>query len=135
MSELPSSAARRSAKDIIKRIPFVRAGLERKYDRMFLANFGFSRGVFDSFEQAAGSRPANRPVGCNVAEYASVHLDRLDHLQAYDYPVLFWLRPLLHDNCTLFDLGGNIGVHYHAYSKCLDYPPNLRWVVCDVPEV
>lgn len=135
MGAVLNSESSLSAKMILKRIPFIRAALERRHERMLLNNFGFSRGVFNTFEEAAVSSPRNRPVGCNVAEYASVHLDRLNHLEAYDYPVLFWLRPLLHDHCTLFDLGGNVGVHYHAYRKYLDYPAGFRWIVCDLPEI
>jgi putative methyltransferase (TIGR04325 family) len=51
----------------------------------------------------------------------------------YDYPVLFWLRPLFGVELGVFDLGGNVGVHYYGYRKYLPYTDSMRWTVCEIP--
>jgi putative methyltransferase (TIGR04325 family) len=36
---------------------------------------------------------------------------------------------------TIFDIGGSVGVHYHAYQKIMSYPTGVRWSVCETPEI
>jgi putative methyltransferase (TIGR04325 family) len=52
--------------------------------------------------------------------------------QPYDYPVLFWLTPILLENTHVLDVGGNVGVHYYVYQKHVPYPTGLRWTVCEL---
>jgi len=64
--------------------------------------------------------------------------NRENILFSYDYPVLLWLQSLLnlnHVEPTIFDFGGNVGIHFYAYEKYLKYPANLRWTICDLPEI
>jgi putative methyltransferase (TIGR04325 family) len=56
-------------------------------------------------------------------------------MYARDYPVLFWLATLLQEEVRIFDLGGSIGITYHAFQKYLQYPQRMRWTVCDQPGV
>ncbi|MFM6005971.1 MAG: methyltransferase, TIGR04325 family, partial [Sphaerospermopsis kisseleviana] len=62
-----------------------------------------------------------------------------DQIASYDYPVLFWFRKILDQNSspppTIFDFGGNVGTHYYTYSHFLDYSHELKWLVCDVPQI
>ena len=67
--------------------------------------------------------------------HADLLAARRNRIFSYDYPVLFWLKPLLADRLSIFDLGGHVGVHYYAYRRYLEYPKDLRWQVCEMPAV
>lgn len=93
------------------------------------------RGVYNNFQQAADSAPATKPMGYDHPEPANMYIQRTRQVYSSDYPVLFWLSSILKTNCKVFDLGGHIGVSYYAYQQYLDYPEDMQWLVCDVPEV
>ncbi|MBK7659826.1 MAG: methyltransferase, TIGR04325 family [Betaproteobacteria bacterium] len=112
--------------------------LKRRYDRVFEANreANLFRGVFATFDEAARSAPATRPLGYDNPDSAAMYLDRARRTYPTDYPMLFWLQKLFAQGArSVFDLGGHIGVSYYAYRKHLDYPAGLRWNVHDVPAV
>jgi putative methyltransferase (TIGR04325 family) len=119
-------------------LPPVRSLREREYENEFAGNcFGCFKGVYRTFSEAAESAPRTKPFGWNLPEFANADIfnDRLTKVFPYDYPVLFWLKSLLRPGSTVIDVGGNVGIHFYAYAKYLTYPANLRWIVCDVPEV
>jgi putative methyltransferase (TIGR04325 family) len=100
------------------------------------------RGVYRTFAEARAAAPRRTLVGYDQpvihdAESVAQATARSDvgALNPRDYPVLFWLRPLLRGNSTVFNLGGNVGLEYYAYRAKLDFPAGLSWVVCEVPEV
>jgi len=80
--------------------------------------------------------------------YASKYLDRshthpstIDRqlsvsrrLRVSDYPVLFYIRPLLTGDRVLFDLGGNVGNLFYCYRRYCDLPPGFRWRILDLPQ-
>ncbi|MBT8341807.1 MAG: methyltransferase, TIGR04325 family [Desulfatitalea sp.] len=107
-----------------------------RYNRKFECD-GYScfRGVFNSFDEAYASAPKKKNIGFNFPEVADLFLERTSKIQSYDYPMIFWLRSIIEKHQTLFDYGGNIGVHYYAYKEYLKYPEGLTWKVCEVPEV
>ena len=116
--------------------PLLRPVLERFYERRFARNgYGSFRGVFSSFEEAGRSAPHNKPVGFATYDYAQEFADRRSRIFSFDYPVLFWLAPLLRNPIRLFDYGGHCGTHFYAYARYVDYSPSLQWVVCDLPEI
>jgi putative methyltransferase (TIGR04325 family) len=116
--------------------PLVRPLLERVYEKRFSGNgYGGFRGVFASFEEASRSAPKNKPLGFGTQDYAEEFADRRSRIFSFDYPVMFWLAPLLHRGARLFDYGGHCGTHFYAYAQYIDYSPEMRWVVCDVPEI
>ncbi|WP_310486447.1 methyltransferase, TIGR04325 family, partial [Chamaesiphon sp. VAR_69_metabat_338] len=39
------------------------------------------------------------------------------------------------DPIEIFDFGGNLGIHFLSYANYLDFPSNLSWIVCDLPEI
>jgi putative methyltransferase (TIGR04325 family) len=95
---------------------------------------GVYYGVFDDFEQARAY----------IAAHAHKPLYQLDHqqwlrehrkLRPHDYPILFWLGQLLGAGKVdaqpprVFDLGGSLGVAYHAYRPYLPFPKGLIWQV------
>jgi putative methyltransferase (TIGR04325 family) len=130
--------ALRQLRGAITRLPPIQGLRAAKYEREFGGNFhGAFCGVYRSFDEALRSAPAGRPAGFDVPGVAEqdVLRSRVDRVFPYDYPVLFWLRPVLTAGVVVFDFGGHVGVHYHAYRRLLDFPPRLRWVVCELPAV
>ncbi len=121
----------------LKALPPVRAWQERAYERMFASDalYGSFRGVFRSFDEARTSAPKSRGVGFDLPAFGHEFRERLSRVYPYDYPVLFWLRAILAPDVRVLDYGGHVGVHFYAYRKYLEYPPGLRWCVCDVPAV
>jgi putative methyltransferase (TIGR04325 family) len=118
---------------LIKRIAPIQAVRAHKYERCFRRGYGLFRGIFSDFEDARRSAPQDRRLGMDWPEYARHHTDRVEHIEAYDYPCLFWLRRILDTNTRVLDYGGNVGVHYHAYARYLEYPAGLEWLVCELP--
>jgi len=103
--------------------------------RFAATGFGAFRGVFSGFEEARRSAPRDKPLGFDNQGYAQEYADRRTQIFSYDYPVLFWMAPLMRDPLKIFDFGGHCGTHFYAYSRYLTYPPGMRWVVYDLPEI
>lgn len=109
----------------------------RAHDRRFEENTSdhLFRGVFDTAEQALLSRPKGRPVGYDNVESAALYFSRMRH-ETYDYPAMFWIEKSIQAGMqTVFDVGGHIGIKFYAFAGPLNFPPSLRWTVCDVPAV
>ena len=94
-----------------------------------------ARGVFESFEHALSKAPKERKVGWDSASVARKLCERPKVLMPYDYPMLFWLSCLLRENPNLIDYGGSDGIHFRTYERYLQYPPEMNWLVCDLPEI
>lgn len=123
-----------SAKAFALRIPPLRAFTEGRYERAFLnPDLRLHRGVFETFGEARASAPRQSQVGFDVKDAIVDFADRFERVFAYDYPMLFWLGRIFQSSSSVFDWGGHLGIHYHAYRKFLDYPVGLRWTVCEVP--
>ena len=124
--------------DRLAELPGMRGWLAARYERRFAANTqeNLFRGVFESFDQAAASAPATRPIGYDHPEPAAMYRQRMKELYATDYPVLFWLGQSFQAGArSLFELGGHVGVSYYSYQKVLPFPAELQWSVHDVPTV
>jgi len=140
----------------IKQIPLVRklyCQLTKSiYERRFASDgYGTFLGVFDNFDQAIQSAPKTKNIGYNSAELAQEYAQMLEDrnwegsgrvIAEYDYPVLFWLSQILHETETdreiktsVFDFGGNVGVHFYAYRNYIDSLKDIEWMVCDVAEI
>ncbi len=93
-------------------------------------------GVYDSYAQALAEVPATMPGSYDLEVAGRIYHDRLDRVRVSDYPLLFWLSRLIAaGQRRIFDLGGHIGISYYGFRRHLDYPPDLRWQVHDVPAV
>ncbi|HXK17565.1 MAG TPA: methyltransferase, TIGR04325 family, partial [Polyangiaceae bacterium] len=103
-------------------------------DRRFERWPGAYRGVYPSFEAARAAAPKAK-LGFDHVELTHLYDDRLEKAFSSDYPVLFWLTKLLGEKRAVFDWGGHVGVSYYAYQKYLHLPHDLRWKVCEVPEI
>jgi putative methyltransferase (TIGR04325 family) len=133
-SQLP---ALRPVIEPLKRLPLIRNWQKRRRLAHFLSEEGFASfyGVFGSFSEARDALPKSKEHNQRAltAEYVNVRRHRVF---SYDYPVIYWLSVAFrHGTASVFDIGGSVGVHYHAYKKLLVYPPSLTWQVCDLPEI
>lgn len=117
-------------------LPGIQSVRERRYERRFIASeYPCFRGVYRTFEEARASAPNGSPIGFDDSAALGEFADRHDRIFPYDYPVMFWLRSIFADHSAVFDWGGHLGVHYHAYQRYLAYPAGLTWTVCEVPKV
>jgi putative methyltransferase (TIGR04325 family) len=124
-----------SVKGTVKRIPAVRGWLHARLYEHFLSPRGFTSyfGVYGSFEEARRHLPASQEFDSGEV-IAGLMNERLHRLYPYDYPVVYWLREAFLGGATsVYDIGGSVGVHFHAYRRILRYPDGLRWLVCEVP--
>jgi putative methyltransferase (TIGR04325 family) len=121
-------------KGLIRKIPGVRRLRELQYQRRFAGDcYGCFYGAFSSFEEARAAAPKSKHLGFDHPDYPSHHLDRMSRLEPHDYPAILWLSGALAPGIRVFDFGGNVGMHYYAYSRYTRYPPDLKWLVCDLP--
>ena len=120
-----------------RRIPLFENFLRARYEQEFATarEANLFRGIFGSTAEAAASAPAGLALGYDHPDPASLYRERLVQIYPTDYPVLFWLKHILGDVRTVFDLGGHVGVARYAYDRYLDFPDGLKWEVCDVPAV
>jgi len=120
-------------KSLALSIPFTR---EKYLQREFLRSAPSCKGIYGSFAEAMADLPGGKLSGYNhraVPEFYKTRA-RIDELNPGDYPILFWLSRLLPDALLVFELGGSIGLGYYSYRKYLLFPPQLRWIICEVPE-
>jgi len=110
---------------------------KHRYDRYFSAaqDVHIFRGVYDSFEAAAASAPASKPLSYDNEAAATMYNSRL-RADAYDYPAMFWLRRSFDEGMrSVFDVGGSVGIKYFAFRRLLDFPSDASWLVEDMPAV
>jgi putative methyltransferase (TIGR04325 family) len=94
------------------------------------------RGIFNSFDEAIAAAPKTKKIGYNNPDLAAEYRDTFAiEIGFYDYPMLLWLKDLLHNGCRIFDFGGNIGTHFYRYEQYLKYPDDLTWTICELPEI
>lgn len=107
-----------------------------RYERLFpRATWNAFKGVFGTYEEALQAVPKQALVGYDNDASARMYYERTNKFFAHDYPVLYWLRPLLRENLSIFDIGGHVGVGFYGYQRQVAYPAGLCWTVCDVPAV
>jgi putative methyltransferase (TIGR04325 family) len=118
-------------------LPPVRWARRRRFDQRFAtpAGGGACRGVYATFAEAARSAPSTSSLGYDSTDAASMYRDRLDRVFPSDYPVLYWLQRLMTDGAHVLDLGGHVGVSYHAFRPYLPTVSTVRWTVHDVAAV
>ena len=121
------------------KVPLFRAPLRRAYERYYFnraqGQIRLFSGVYPDFAAALEAIPADRRAGHDHAATAQRFTEDLYRVFPMDYPILFWLNRLLPQCRLLFDWGGNIGISYFAFQRHLQYPPELTWLVSDVPAV
>jgi putative methyltransferase (TIGR04325 family) len=92
-------------------------------------------GAFPSLEEAKTALPKDMPTSYDTPAAGALYRDRIETIFAHDYPVLFWMKPLLAEARRVFDLGGHVGIANYAYERYLGSLSEVSWIVCDVPAV
>jgi putative methyltransferase (TIGR04325 family) len=137
-------------KQFIKSIPYVketyryfrRLGYERRFQNEC---YGCFWGIFETLDQAIQAAPKTKPIGYDNDELAQEYVQMLESedwehtnelIRPYDYPVLFWLNSIFnHDSSnTVFDFGGNVGIHFYSYKKYLSLD-SKNWIIYDFPKI
>lgn len=119
-------------------LPGILQWRRQRFDRAFAGGDygGACRGVYASFDEAAEAAPRSLPLGYDNDGPAGMYRDRLERVYPSDYPMIHWLTKRLAEGVRrILDLGGHVGIGYYAYQRYIDYPPDLRWQVLDVPAV
>ncbi len=132
-----SRLARKFAEEAAQ-LPVLRPILQRRYRRRFNAASGqvrLFRGIYPDFASAVRDIPADRLQGYDNEASALRLADDRFRIFPFDYPVMFWLQKLLPECKLLFDFGGNAGISYFGYSKYLQYPATMTWLIKEVPAV
>ncbi len=91
------------------------------------------RRTFPSFGAAQDFARRFVPAGHEHPDVVAFHSSIADTIRESDFPVLFYLAPLLSGFRKVFDLGGNVGNLFYAYQKEVNFPPELSWYVLDLP--
>jgi len=99
---------------------------------MLDAWLGFRR-VFPSFADAQSCASKYIPSGHEHPDEIRFHTSISDTVRESDYPVLFYLAPLVPGLRNVFDLGGNVGNLFYSYQSKLSFPASLTWTVYDLP--
>ena len=108
----------------------------RRYESYFARaqDVHIFRGVFESFEAAAASAPATKPLSYDNEGAATMYMSRL-RTDSYDYPVMFWLQRYFNQGMrTVFDVGGSVGIKFFAFRRLVQFPEDI-WLVEDMPTV
>ncbi|HEY2256985.1 MAG TPA: methyltransferase, TIGR04325 family [Variovorax sp.] len=104
------------------------------YRRRFVDNRGENLflGSFETFKAAAAG----------VARYAAQRAPEdpplldIPQVNFSDYPSVFWLGRAFGEGMrSVFELGGQVGVKFYAFRRMLSYPADLRWTVCESPDM
>lgn len=115
-------------------VPLIRNLRQVRYEYQFRRWPGAFRGVYASFDQAVRTAPPGK-IGYDHPELASAYRNRLDPITS-EYPVMFWLQCALDRGARrVFDYGGHVGLAYHAFRGRMQYPSDLAWRVCDLPNM
>ena len=104
-------------------------------DKRLPADRQICDGVFRTFTEALEAVPKERKVSFDHPEMATHLEDMAEHVLVSDYAIAFWLHPLLRERSMIFELGGNVGVTYYALRQIISFPTDLKWLVCDLPEI
>lgn len=99
---------------------------------MLDACLGFRR-VFPSFAAAQACASKYISSGHEHPDEIRFHTSISDTVRESDYPVLFYLAPLVPTLHSVFDLGGNVGNLFYSYQSKLTFPASLIWTVYDLP--
>jgi putative methyltransferase (TIGR04325 family) len=92
-------------------------------------------GRYRSSEEAQSMVPPGRRASFDNEIMVSHNIEKFSTIHVFDWPVLFFLQKLIHENKlqVVTDFGGHIGVKFYAFRTMLDVPVNLTWQVVDVP--
>jgi putative methyltransferase (TIGR04325 family) len=100
------------------------------------------RGVFQTFSETNKVLPLNASLGYNQSQISESNnvsqltaRRTLGEIEDVDRAIVPWLQEAFRDSKKVFDLGGNVGVGYFGFKNYVDYPTDLNWQVCEIPEI
>ncbi|WP_170423843.1 methyltransferase, TIGR04325 family [Ruegeria arenilitoris] len=70
--------------------------------------------------------------GYDHEDVAEVNVDFMSRKTVWDYPVMYWLRSIQHDDMHVLDAGGHFGTKYIAFRKLCPLE-RVNWTVYDLP--
>ncbi len=91
--------------------------------------------MFGSLEEAKAAIPPGASDSYDSPAAGELYRERMEHVFPHDYPVLFWMKPVIPDARRVFDLGGHVGIANYTYERYLGAFSSVEWTVCDVPSV
>jgi putative methyltransferase (TIGR04325 family) len=119
--------------------PLFRPLIARVQHERFLSPSGLATydGVFSDFKSARARMPREDSPGFEATPSISEYIEiKSKKAYAYDYPVIWWLQRALESGAsTIMDIGGSVGVHYHAYEHYMAMPGNLTWLVVELAPI
>lgn len=119
------------------RAPGLRHFVESSFEREFVGNRDRNMflGAFDTYEAAAVQAARYGVRGYDNEASAELYLANL-RPDAHDYPAMFWFSKFFAAGLLrVADVGGNVGVKFHAYRNAVPLPHDVDWTVVDVPAV
>lgn len=112
----------------MRRTAFQHQFLNDPYSRLF-------DGVYATFDEAMRHAPPSKPTSFDNSASAERYRGKLN-VDIYDYPAMFWLAQSFAEGLArVADLGGSVGIKFHAFGKHMHFPAALRWLVIDLPAV
>jgi putative methyltransferase (TIGR04325 family) len=93
------------------------------------------QGLYAGYDQAFAAASRKGRAGYDHDDVAPVSFEAMCRVEAWDYPVLFWLGRLLADGGNVLDAGGHMGTKYRAFAPYLDYGDAVTWTVYDLPAI
>jgi putative methyltransferase (TIGR04325 family) len=98
---------------------------------ILVALAGYNR-PFPALKDAAAAIVGFEGSGHSNPNYLAVKVPEAEKPRPGDYAALFHLQRIMPQVQNVFDLGGSVGNLFYCYSKYLDFPPDLSWMVCDL---
>jgi putative methyltransferase (TIGR04325 family) len=90
-------------------------------------------GTFSSIESARSCAARYVPASHEHPKQMTLHAKFAEVTRESDYPVLFFLSPIVSELRTVFDLGGSIGNLFFQLDRYLNFSDHLVWTVHDIP--
>jgi putative methyltransferase (TIGR04325 family) len=94
---------------------------------------GYNR-PFATLKDAAAAITGYEGGGHSNPSYLTVKVPEAEKPRPGDYAALFHLAQLTSSIHSIFDVGGSVGNLFYCYSSYLNFSPDLRWTVFDLPD-
>jgi putative methyltransferase (TIGR04325 family) len=93
------------------------------------------QGLYADYAHAFAAASRKGIAGYDHDGVAPVSFEAMCRVEAWDYPVMFWLGRLLAGGGNVLDAGGHMGTKYRAFAPYLDYGEAVTWTVYDLPAI
>lgn len=90
-------------------------------------------GTFSNLAEATRYAARYIPMSHEHPGQSLLHAKFAEVTRESDYPVLFFLAPVVSEFRTVFDLGGSVGNLFFQLHRHLKFDDKLVWTICDLP--